>query len=128
MTEDRLQAWLDAYVAAWRSYDPAAIGDLFAEDGTYAYHPWDTGDKVIRGRAAIVANWLEEPDEPGSWTGEYRPLLVSGDRAVATGLTTYDNGQVYDNMWDLRFDDTGRCAEFVEWYMLRPAAPAAPTA
>jgi hypothetical protein len=122
MTGDGVQAWLDRYVAAWRSYDPAGIGALFSDDATYAYHPWDDGDQVLRGRAAIVANWLEEPDQPDSWSADYRPLLVSGDRAVATGVTRYDNGQVYDNMWVLRFDDAGRCAEFVEWYMLRPAA------
>lgn len=26
MTQDEVQAWLDAYVEAWRSYDPEAIG------------------------------------------------------------------------------------------------------
>ena len=29
MTHDDVQAWLDRYIAAWRSYDPEAIGDLF---------------------------------------------------------------------------------------------------
>jgi len=31
--------WLDDYVAAWRSYDPEAIGALFSEDAEYRYHP-----------------------------------------------------------------------------------------
>jgi hypothetical protein len=121
MTYDEVQAWLDAYVAAWRSYDRAEIGALFGQDATYAYHPWDTGDAVLRGRDAIVENWLKDPDAPGSWQAEYRPLMVDGDRAVVTGITRYDNGQLYDNLWVLRFDDTNRCTEFVEWYMLRPA-------
>jgi hypothetical protein len=121
MTDDGLQAWLDRYVAAWRSYDQAAIGELFSDEATYAYHPWDTGDKVIRGRPAIVANWLEEPDAPGSWSAEYRPLLVAADRAVATGVTRYDDGKVFHNLWELRFDEAGRCTEFVEWFMLQPA-------
>jgi hypothetical protein len=124
MTDDRVQAWLDSYVSAWRSYDPVAIGELFSDDATYAYHPWDDGDDVIRGRAAIVANWLDEPDAPASWSAEYQPLLVSGDRAVATGVTRYDDGKVYWNIWELRFDDAGLCTEFVEWYMRQPAAPA----
>jgi ketosteroid isomerase-like protein len=121
MSHDEVQAWLDAYVAAWRSYDRAEIGALFADDASYAYHPWDTGDAVLRGRDAIVRNWLDEPDAAGSWHAEYRPLLVEGDRAVATGVTRYADGKVYDNLWVLRFDDTNRCTEFVEWYMLRPA-------
>ena len=121
MTHDEVQAWLDAYVAAWRSYDRSEIGALYADDATYAYHPWDTGDALVRGRDAIVQSWLDEPDAPGSWQAEYRPLLVEGDRAVATGVTRYDDGKVFDNLWELRFDDTTRCVEFVEWYMRRPA-------
>jgi len=119
MTPTELQAWLDAYVAAWRSYDADAIRALFTEDAIYAYHPWDTGGDVVRGRDAIVANWLEDRDEPGSWEAAYRPGLIDGDRATAVGETRYTAGKVYDNLWELRFDG-GRCAEFVEWYMLRP--------
>jgi ketosteroid isomerase-like protein len=121
MSHDEVQAWLDAYVAAWRSYDRAEIGALFADDASYAYHPWDAGDAVLRGRDAIVRNWLDEPDAAGSWQAEYHPLLVEGDRAVATGVTRYADGRVYDNLWVLRFDDTNRCTEFVEWFMRRPA-------
>jgi ketosteroid isomerase-like protein len=123
MTPDGLQAWLDAYVEAWRSGDPAAIGALFTEDATYAYHPYDTGDDVVRGRDAIVADWLAEPDEPGSWEAAYRPGLIDGDRATAVGVTTYADGKVFDNLWELRFDG-GRCASFVEWYMRRPKSRA----
>jgi ketosteroid isomerase-like protein len=112
-----VQAWLDAYVAAWRSYDRAAIGDLFTEDATYAYHPWD--DPLV-GRDAIVASWLEDPDEPDSWRADCRPLLAQGNRAIVTGVTHYARGAVYDNLWVMRFDADGRCADFVEWYMKRP--------
>jgi hypothetical protein len=37
-------------VDAWRTYDPAAIGTLFAEDATYAYHPYDEDEEVVRGQ------------------------------------------------------------------------------
>lgn len=118
MTHDAVQTWLDAYVEAWRTYDPASIATLFAEGATYAYHPWDEGADVVRGRDAIVANWLEERDPPGSWEAQYRPLLVEGERAAATGTTTYASGETYWNLWVLRFDGDGRCVEFVEWYMV----------
>jgi hypothetical protein len=117
MTHDDVRAWLDAYVDAWRTYDPASIAALFAEDATYAYHPWDEGADVVRGRDAIVANWLEERDPPGSWEASYRPLLVEGERAVATGTTSYATGDTYWNLWVLRFREDGRCSGFVEWYM-----------
>src|SRR5688572_30650460 len=81
--------WLTSYVDAWRTYDVAAIGALFSEDAVYRFHPWDEGEETVRGREAIVANWLEEPDATGSWTAEYRPWSVDGDRAVAVGITRY---------------------------------------
>ena len=118
LTRDRVQAWLDAYVKAWRSYDGDAIGALFAADATYAYHPYD---EPVRGRDAIVASWLEERDEPGSWEAAYRPLLLEGDRAVATGETRYADGRVFSNLYVMRFDDEGRCTDFVEWYIEQPA-------
>jgi ketosteroid isomerase-like protein len=121
MTHDDVQAWLDAYVDAWRTYDPAAIAALFTEDATYAYHPWDDGEYLVRGRDAIVADWLEEQDPPGSWEAEYRPLLVEGERAVATGTTRYADGKTYWNLWVLLFGEDGRCAEYVEWYMVPPS-------
>jgi hypothetical protein len=120
LTHDAVQRWIEAYVEAWRTYDPAAIGVLFAEDATYAYHPYDEGEEVVRGREAIVADWLEEQDEPGTWEASYRPLVVEGQRAVAEGTTSYTNGDFFWNLWTLRFDDENQCAEFVEWFMVRP--------
>jgi hypothetical protein len=121
MRHDDVQAWLDAYVEAWRTYDPTSIAALFTEDATYAYHPWDEGEELVRGRDAIVANWLEELDQPGSWEAQYRPLLVEGERAVATGTTNYAGGDTYWNLWVLRFGEDGRCVEYVEWYMVPPS-------
>jgi SnoaL-like domain len=121
MTHDEVQTWLDAYVEAWRSYEPRAIAALFTENATYAYHPWDEGEDILRSRDAIVANWLEERDPPGSWEARYQPLLVEGERAVATGTTDYADGDTYLNLWVLRFDGNGRCADFVEWFMVSPS-------
>jgi hypothetical protein len=117
VTRDQVQAWLNAYVEAWRTYDPTAIGELFSADATYAYHPYD---EPLRGRDAIVGNWLSEPDEPGSWEARYSALVVANDRAVATGETSYRNGRRFSNLYVLRFDDQGRCREFVEWFMEHP--------
>jgi hypothetical protein len=40
VTREQVQTWLDAYVDAWRTYDPGAIGELFGADARYAYHPY----------------------------------------------------------------------------------------
>lgn len=116
-------AWLDAYVYAWKSYDPQAIGDLFSADATYSYAPYS---EPLHGRAAIVASWLEEPDAPSTYDGHYEPLVIEGDCAVTNGRSRYfdeDGATVraeWDNIFVLRFDGEGRCAEYREWYMERP--------
>ena len=119
LTREAVQAWLDAYIEAWRTYDRDAIADLFSADASYAYHPHD---EPLQGREAIVASWLEERDEPGSWEAAYRPLLIERDRAVATGESRYAKGAVFSNLYVLRFDDEGRCSELVEWYIEQPKA------
>lgn len=125
MDADVVANWLDRYVAAWHSYDPEAIGDLFADDAVYRFQPWEEGEDVVRGRDAIVASWLETPDDPGSWRAEYRPFAVGADTAAAVGFTRYlataDAPEaVFDNVFLLRFDDAARCTEFTDVYMRRP--------
>ncbi|MGH3127455.1 MAG: YybH family protein [Gaiellaceae bacterium] len=127
MDEASVDRWLARYVAAWHSYDPNEIGDLFAEDAVYRYHPWDEPTPShVRGRDAIVASWLEHKDPPGSWTAEYRPWLVHGDRVVVTGSSRYLAGDgttvesEYSNVFFLDFDGDGRCRAFAEVYMKRP--------
>jgi ketosteroid isomerase-like protein len=114
--------WLEEYVDAWRTYDPTAIGDLFSDDVEYRYHPWD---EPVRGRDALVESWLADRDEPGSWTAEYRPWLVSGDDAVAVGVSRYlagdDVDREYHNVFLCRFDGDGRCREFTELFLRRPS-------
>jgi len=124
-----VQRWLDAYTHAWLSYDPAEIGALFTDDAEYRWHPWDEGADVVRGRAGIVAAWLENRDRAGTYRGSYRPLLVQGDQAVAVGVSSYYTDQTqatleraYHNLWVLRFGEEGRCRSFTEWFMQAPTA------
>jgi hypothetical protein len=122
VTRDDVQRWLDAYVSAWRSLDPAAIGELFNPNATYRYQPYNP---PVTGRDAIVADWLEAPDALGTWEAHYEPYAVEGDRAVAIGESRYTNPDgsfrtLYYNLWTLRFDADGRCADFVEYFMELP--------
>jgi hypothetical protein len=130
MTRDDVQAWLDRYVAAWESYDPAAIGDLFSADAQYRYHP---PDEPVVGREAIVRSWVAPDgdasgrDDPGTFEARYAPFAVDGDRAVAVGWSRYwtdasraVEGRTYDNCFLLEFDDHGRCRSFTEFFRERP--------
>jgi hypothetical protein len=132
MDRSSAQAWLDAYVEAWRTYDPARIRALFADDVAYRYHPYD---EPIVGADAVVASWLGESDEdgassrdaPGTYDGRYAPVAVDGDIVVARGTSTYlrePNGEVekvYENCFLMTFDGAGRCREFTEFYVRRPS-------
>lgn len=118
MTHAHFQAWLDRYVAAWKSYDPAGIAALFAEDAEYRYHP---ADDPVRGGDAIVADWLEDPDEPGTYDGHYEVLAIDGDNHVASGWSRYyRDGELVDEYWNIflcRFDADGRCTSYTDWWV-----------
>jgi hypothetical protein len=92
----------------------------------YRWHPWDEGTEAVHGRDAIVASWIGDPDDPALWEAEYRPWAVEGDRAVAVGVSTYlkpdreNVDRVYHNVFLMRFDADGRCAEFTEHFMRKP--------
>jgi ketosteroid isomerase-like protein len=120
MDREGFQRWLDAYVAAWQSYDGEAIGALFSDDAEYRYHPWD---EALRGREEIVSSWLADKDEPGSWTAKYHVYAVDGDRAVGVGTSRYlSEGTVereFHNVFLCRFDSDSRCRSFTEIYALR---------
>ena len=122
MDRTDVQTWLDRYVEAWRANDAELIKPLFSDDAVYSYRPYDDPERTMRGNAAIVASWLEEPDPPDSWEAKYEPYAVEGDRAVAVGFSRYlatDSApeKTYHNAYLLRFDPDGRCAEFHEFYM-----------
>ena len=86
-------------------------------DVRYAFDPFE---EAVVGRPAVVAAWLADPDEPGSWEADYEVLAIDGDVCVAHGRTRYltdDRTGVdreFANIFVCRFDDEGRCREFTE--------------
>ena len=124
MDKQLFQRWLDRYIEAWRSYDGDAIGDLFSPDVEYRYHPWDA--EPVRGRDRVAKDWVDNPDQPGSWRARYTAEAVDGDVGVATGTSEYLTDdpsavdRVYHNVFICRFDDDGRCSSFTEYYMQEP--------
>jgi SnoaL-like domain len=131
MTSDDLDRWLKDYIEAWVTYDRAKIEALFAEDVEYRYHPYD---EPVKGRDAVIASWLGDEsqpgtsgrDQPGTYSANYLAIAVEGDSGVATGTTYYSAvpgappNKVFDNCFVIRFDSSGRCVRFTEWYMERP--------
>jgi ketosteroid isomerase-like protein len=125
MDRSDVQAWLDRYVEAWRENKSEAIEALFTEDAVYRFRPFSAEGEIVNGRAAIVEQWLEEPDDPNGWEAHYEVFAVEGDRGVATGTshyyaTTHRPERIYYNCFLMRFDAEGRCAEFTEYFMAVP--------
>lgn len=122
MKREHVQGWLDRYVEAWQRNDPASIDGLFSKDAVYRDRPW-VAEHTWTGVEEIVAAWMDDQDEPGSWEAHYTVFAVDGDRAVATGISEYfgtatQPRQVFHNCFLLRFAPDGRCSEFTEYYML----------
>jgi hypothetical protein len=124
MDKGLFQTWLDRYVEAWRSYDPAAIGELFGDDVEYRYHPWDS--EPVRGRETLVKDWVDNKDAPDSWRASYTADACDGDVCFATGTSDYltEDGSTIDkryfNVFVCRFDSEGRCSSFTEYFMQEP--------
>jgi hypothetical protein len=127
MTRADVQRWLDRYVAAWKSYDEAEIAELFSAEAEYRYHPWD---EPVRGREAIVADWIapdgnaSSRDAEGTYDAAYEVWAVDGDRVVAVGTSDYftdasraTRDRRYHNVYLLEFDADGRCRSFTEYFI-----------
>ncbi|WP_127126701.1 nuclear transport factor 2 family protein [Georgenia sp. SYP-B2076] len=119
MDDAQLSTWLEGYVRAWNSNDPADIGALFTDDAEYRTEPYAV---PWRGREAIVRGWLAHPDEPGQTKFQWSPLVVTADLAVVRGTTEYrtEPPRTYSNLWTIRLDGQGLCTEFTEWWMEHP--------
>jgi ketosteroid isomerase-like protein len=113
-----LAEWIDGYVRAWNSNDPAEIGALFTDDAVYSTEPYA---EPWRGREAIVEGWLKIKDEPGNATFEWRPLVETPEASIIVGTTVYrEPPETYSNLWVIRLDSGGRCREFTAWWMKHP--------
>ena len=93
----------------------------------------------MTGRDAVVASWVGEDtasgtgtaatrDAPDTYDAHYAPVAVDGSTVVATGRSTYRDTpggpvvHVYENCFVIRFDADGRCREFTEYFIERPAS------
>ncbi len=120
MDRQGFQNWLDRYVEAWKSYDPDTIASLWSEDAEYRYHPQD---EPLMGRQAIVDNWLEEKDDPGTYDARYEVLAIDGDTHVAQGWSRYFDGpggqpnDEYHNIYVVQFNDRGEATSFTEYWI-----------
>ncbi len=126
---DSFRTWTDRYERAWRSNDPADAADLFTEDAVYRWRPWDSpADGAAAGREAIVAAWLDDPDDPATWTLDCEPLAVNGSLGIVRCVARYRKtarqpARTYHMIWLVELADDGRCRDFTEYFVENPKAP-----
>jgi hypothetical protein len=117
MDQKGVESWVEGYVRAWNTNDPGEIGQLFSAEAIYYTGPFD---EPWQGREAIITNWLNRKDEAGKFDFRYQVLAVTADLGIVRGWTRYvEPVREYSNLWLIRFDDQGRCAEFTEWWVER---------
>ena len=110
---DAVTAWMTAYRRAWESNSRDDIAALFTEDAHYFTEPFTP---PTEGRDAIIAQWLDRADAPGTTTFTWHPVVVTDELAVVQGETKYSD-VTYSNLWLIRLAADGRATEFTEWWM-----------
>lgn len=76
-----VQRWLDAYVAAWQSYEESEIADLWTDDAVW-FRPFGVR---ATGRAGITAEWMAERHifEGGGCDAAYLRIRVVPGRVMS---------------------------------------------
>lgn len=114
-----VSAWVAAYRKAWGSNTDDDIRALFTDDGEYLGGP---SDLPIQGVDAIVASWISHAEKPDNTAFSWEIIGVDGDTAFVQGRVDYVTGELYDNLWVIRFAADGRATSFTEWWMKRPGS------
>jgi ketosteroid isomerase-like protein len=128
ITPAQFDDWLRRYGRAWIDGDPQAIVAIFAPDAEYhevPFAPPMVGAAVIRHYWTVGAK-----DGQRDVTFDATPIALDGERGYAhwrASFTRVATGAFVelDGVLAARFDDTGRCREFREWWHRRETAAAA---
>lgn len=106
------------YLRAWTTNHPDDIRSLFTEDAEYRDGP-STPPWI--GHDGIVTGWLDQKDDPGTWSFDYELIALDGDVAVVRGRTTYpsatEKARQYDNLMVVELVD-GRARSFTDWWVI----------
>ena len=106
-------AWIDAYVHAWQTTEPADIAALYADDAEAYELPYDTS---WVGLPEIIAGWRERmPWQEGGWTFTGEVVALTGDTFVVSGLGVYEKLGTFENLWVVTLNDAGKCTMFRMW-------------
>ena len=107
---DTVAAWVERYLAAWRTNDASDIASLFTEDGEYHEGPYET---EWIGRGEIVDGWQSRWDwQEGGWDFDWQLESIDGATAVIIGVGRYTKLGAFDNHWAVTFGTPELCKNF----------------
>jgi ketosteroid isomerase-like protein len=114
-----VEAWVGAYVTAWRSPGTDHLTEVFTPDISYLVSPWRPPLEGIDAVAELWEAGRDGPDEGFTFASEV--VAVDGDTAVVRVEVEYSGPDTsrWRDLWVLRFAEDGRCRAFEEW----PFAP-----
>jgi hypothetical protein len=124
---DAVQAWVGRYEQAWRTAGTHLLDGLFDPAATYQTAPFDPPHVGIDAIRVLWDAEREGPDEAFTMTSSV--VAVTDPVAVVRLEVRYGRtGQVFRDLWVLRFGADGRCAAFEEWpFWPRPDSTGPPS-
>lgn len=115
--------WLDTYGRAWEERDPELAASLFTDAATYRETPFDD---PMQGHAAIRDYWLDVPRSQEDISFSHQLVATADHLAFVRWWCEYrriGSGEhvELDGIFQLRFEEDGRCSELLEWWHAREA-------
>lgn len=117
------EEWLDGYGRAWRDHDGTLAADLFTEDGSYCWGPFEA---PLIGRVAIAERWDFVTAAHGEVVFSASVEGRDQDRIFArwqVDLQPPGQDRTHlDGVFILDMAVDGRCRQLQEWFMAGVAA------
>ncbi len=123
---EHFDSWLRSYGDAWEQRDSGAAVQLFSEDASYHWTPFDP---PLVGHAAIAAELSAVTAAQCDIDFSYEILSVDAERGVAAWTARFRRldtraAVTVEGVLSAEWDDGGGCRCFREWWHLREDAPA----
>jgi hypothetical protein len=115
--------WLEAYGRAWEGRDPDAAADLFTEDASYAWGPFE---EPLRGQGAIRRRWAEATEAQRNVRFGSEVLGAVDAGAVARWWCAFAVGEAHielEGIFLVSLTADERCRDFREWWNERASSP-----
>lgn len=124
MQREDFEDWVIRYGVAWEARDGVLAGQLFNEDATYQWTPFDA---PLEGREAIVQAWVDATATQRDVRFAHQILGVEGEQGIAHWTSAFTRAATgarveIDGILVAEMTEGGKCQRFREWWhALEPA-------